>query len=268
MKKNQYYTAVLIDVVGSRNAKNRLALQGHLKKVITLCNKLFIDEIDKEVVFSAGDEMQGLFLSAAGAYRYVQMFLKLMYPINIRSGIGTGVLDYHADWDSTELDGPAYHTARDAIDEVHERETQGILFRGLGKAEPYTNALMLAYQLSLGNLKPKSRIIYQMSEYLDPVLANPMSIFREWNTMNQVLTIQQDLCSSLLKSYKEPMDINLEAREPEETIDFWRWGLSTSIAKSLSTHRQSVDAAVKAGHFPELREIEYALLQYLKEEGV
>jgi hypothetical protein len=265
MKTNKPYTAMILDVVDSRKQENRLILQKHLKTVIALCNRLFVDSLDKEVIFSAGDEIQGLFHTPSGAYRYVLLFQKLIYPIVIRSGIGTGLLDYHTDWSSTELDGPAYHRARKAIDSIHEKETQCIFFEGLKMSRMYANTMMLAYQLVLQDLKPKTRIIYHMAEYLDPVLAPTSPIASEKGSLEEILMFQQNLCTTMLHSYREPLKINLEAIEPNIHLEYWRWGLSTKISRNISTYRQSIDQAYKAGHFSDLREIEFTLLRYLEE---
>lgn len=42
-----------------------------------MCNKLFASLLCRPVMFSAGDEMQGLFHTAQGAYQYFAFFLDL-----------------------------------------------------------------------------------------------------------------------------------------------------------------------------------------------
>ena len=88
MKETKHYAALIFDVVESRKFKDRFAIQSHLKAAIGVCNELFHESLCKPVMFSAGDEMQGLFYSAEAAYRYYAFFSRLVYPVQLRCGIG------------------------------------------------------------------------------------------------------------------------------------------------------------------------------------
>ena len=82
------YAAVIFDVVESRRYVDRLYLQNILMESISYLNWVYRNEIKKEVVSSAGDEFQGLFLDLQTAFLYIRKLQLLIYPIKIRCGIG------------------------------------------------------------------------------------------------------------------------------------------------------------------------------------
>ena len=113
------YTALIIDLKKSRayEKDRRNDIQYYIFEVIDAMNTIFASSLAKEVYFSAGDELQGLFNSVEASYLYFRLFSMLVAPIEIRAGIGIG------DWDvvlenapTTAQDGSAYHYARFAID--------------------------------------------------------------------------------------------------------------------------------------------------------
>lgn len=120
MKK---YSALIIDLINSRSYvdSDRVDIQKYLIKVIASLNKVFEDGLELDVVFSGGDEVQGLFSSPQAAYLYVRLFDMLVSPVGIRAGIGVGEWNVQIDDAmSTEQDGTAYHNARYAIEHVED----------------------------------------------------------------------------------------------------------------------------------------------------
>ena len=124
MKK---YCSLIIDIRQSRayNLRDRNELQEYMAGCITLLNSLFKRNLMFDVTFSAGDELQGLFSDAVAAVRYLRLLSILVHPVQLRAGIGIGEWNVRMEGGlSTEQDGPAYHNARSAIDEVHRMQTQ------------------------------------------------------------------------------------------------------------------------------------------------
>lgn len=123
------YVCLIIDIEKSKkySIDNRNQIQFYMDKYIRSLNMLFSKEFQCEVMFSAGDEVQGLFDNVISALLYFRLLEMLMHPVAIRAGIGIG------EWTikmeprmSTKQDGPAYHNARRAIEEVHDRQLQNI----------------------------------------------------------------------------------------------------------------------------------------------
>lgn len=111
------YAAIIFDVVNSKEDDIvRYEMQSVIKKAIYTLNVIYKKNIEKEIVFGAGDECQGLFNDVHSAYQYVILLKKLIHPIQIRCGIGVGSVLYLDDkFKSTEIDGESYRRAREAI---------------------------------------------------------------------------------------------------------------------------------------------------------
>jgi predicted XRE-type DNA-binding protein len=121
------YCSLIIDIRRSRayNLRDRNELQEYMAGCITLLNSLFKRNLMFNVTFSAGDELQGLFSDAVAAVRYLRLLSILVHPVQLRAGIGIGEWNVRMEGGlSTEQDGPAYHNARSAIDEVYRMQTQ------------------------------------------------------------------------------------------------------------------------------------------------
>lgn len=114
----QQYAALMVDIRDSRKMTEarRQGVQDVMGASLAYLNVLFQNDLLREVVFSAGDEVQGLFSSAAAAYLYHRALSLLVVQADLRGGVGCGAWDVQvADAPSTAQDGTAYHHARDAI---------------------------------------------------------------------------------------------------------------------------------------------------------
>ena len=77
------YAAVMFDIVESRRYNDRYDVQNVLMESISYLNRVYGYAIKKEVVSSAGDEFQGLFMNLQTAFLYIRKLQLLIYPINI-----------------------------------------------------------------------------------------------------------------------------------------------------------------------------------------
>ena len=108
---SQDYAALIIDLKKSRSytKEDRNHIQYYIMDVIHLLNRLYRRELVREVDFSAGDEVQGLFSSPEAAYLYYRMLSMWLHPVEIRAGIGVGGWDVQLDSKGTTgQDGPAF----------------------------------------------------------------------------------------------------------------------------------------------------------------
>lgn len=115
---NNCYSALMVDMRHSRYLPDnrRQNAQEDLADAMDCANELFKTELEMPLMFSAGDELQGLFRSTAGAFLAYRFIKILVQTVDLRGGIGVG------EWKtrmqsalSTEQDGSAYHRARRAI---------------------------------------------------------------------------------------------------------------------------------------------------------
>lgn len=276
MKENIHYTALIFDVILSRKFSDRLVLQSYLKTAVEICNTLFKDLLCKPVMFSAGDEMQGLFYSAQAAHQYFAFFSRLAYPVQFRCGIGVGTLDvFSPTWMSTELDGPAYHRSRAAIARCHEGQEQRVIFNSARDSDRFVNALLGSSLLLVQAMKPKTTILYNYAEFLDSHLVPQWKDLVTYiETIEAHLIEQQLLCKSTIPSYKPSFTVTLgescfeepdSAEEDVLTSQPWKRGLNGRIAQALGIRRQYVDAVVRTNNFAQIRNFEALIGEMIQE---
>ena len=267
MKELKHYTALIFDVIESRKFKDRFEIQGFLKNAVEICNGLFQELLCKPVMFSAGDEMQGLFYSAQDAYRYFAFFSRLAYPVQLRCGIGFGELDvFSADWMTTELDGPAYHRAREAIALCHEGQDQLVIFNSARESDRFINGFLGSYLLLIQAMKPKTTMLYNYAEFLDSHLVPQWEdLVTGMEAIEAHLIQQQRICKNTIPSYKPSFAITLDEScfEKPDSVEedaiirrSWKRALNGRIAQALGIRRQYVDAVVRTNNFAQLRYFE------------
>ena len=81
VRKLKKYSVLMVDLKNSRsyNIKDRNNIQNSILSSINILNKIFKNSIEKEVEFSAGDEIQGLFISPQSAYLYYRLFFNTFF---------------------------------------------------------------------------------------------------------------------------------------------------------------------------------------------
>jgi len=113
------YFAIIGDVVDSRKIDNRDDVQKQYVEVINRINKEYSEDIASKFLITLGDSFQGLLNKSDHILEIIEKIEKLMAPFKLRFGIGVGNINTSiAIEDSSLTDGPAYHNARFAIDEV------------------------------------------------------------------------------------------------------------------------------------------------------
>ena len=125
------YTVLMVDIRKSRQyqQQERQELQDFCLKAVELLNGIFSEALVKNVEFSAGDELQGLFKRMDAAFLYLRLFRMLLWDKDVYAGIG------HGDWTvqvvgrgTTFQDGPAYHYARKALEACKKAKDYSVVF--------------------------------------------------------------------------------------------------------------------------------------------
>lgn len=127
------YAALLADMKNSKKyaSTNRIALQNCLDVALSVLNRMFRGNLVKEVGFSGGDEVQGLFYDPIIAYQYFRL-LSLTLGVGVfRCGIGVGKWDVQLEdrSESAAQDGEAYHLAREAIGDAARSDYYDLVCR-------------------------------------------------------------------------------------------------------------------------------------------
>jgi len=122
MKQNSYI-AVIGDIIASREAEERGALQARLKAAIAGANLACRNTLASSFILTLGDEFQGLLNSPDEMHRLLARFRADLHSAEVRFGIGIGPLDTPLEAQALGMDGPCFHRARDAVERAASRQT-------------------------------------------------------------------------------------------------------------------------------------------------
>lgn len=263
----QNYTALIIDLKKSRGYSNedRNHIQHFILEIVQLLNNLYSRELVREVDFSAGDEIQGLFYSPEAAYLYYRMLSMWLHPVEIRAGIGVGGWDVQLDnKGTTGQDGTAYHNARYAIKNADDSEGYPVLFFSgsssditintviggsasiMSKQSVYQNQIMLITEL----LFPICNYYVRAYDYIPPA---DIEYFLRLKSAfaHEIENIMRPLPFDRIYGITEIID-PVNAEDVREETKFYitsgkQRGIPTKLAKIMNISRQTIEKTIKAG---------------------
>lgn len=116
--------AVIIigDIEGSRDLKDseREEVQKKLRKVLEEINKE-ASGLASPYTITLGDEFQAVYADAGALFTHCWRILSVVHPVKIRFSIGVGAIVTPINPDrAIGMDGPAFHAARDGIEQLKE----------------------------------------------------------------------------------------------------------------------------------------------------
>lgn len=119
------YIAIIGDIKNSQKLKDRSIVQNKLNETLQLINKSYHADITSKFIITLGDEFQGLLCRGANLMHILSDIERLMYPVEIRFGIGMGEIttDINSEM-SIGTDGPAYYRARNAVEFLKRKEAK------------------------------------------------------------------------------------------------------------------------------------------------
>jgi len=128
------YIAVIGDMVASRELTpaQRRETQKRFTKFIHLLNEQFASALLAKFIITVGDEFQGLIANRGILPDLVWEVATGFLSRELRLGFGYGRLDTPVGEYAINVDGPALHHARDAINDAKKRSELGGVFRGFG----------------------------------------------------------------------------------------------------------------------------------------
>lgn len=263
---SQDYAALIVDLKKSRrySKEDRNDIQYYIMDIIHLLNRQYHSEIVREVDFSAGDEIQGLFLSPEAAYLYYRMFSVWLHPIKIRAGIGVGGWDVQIDGKGTTTqDGSAYHNARYAIKNTDDNEGYPVLFFS-GKRPDVTINTIVGGEASI----MEKQSVYQnqimlITELLFPIcnydvhacephdverLLHEKSVFAH-KTDKKMRALPFDHLADCFAEVIAPVNVE----DVREKTKFYitsgkQRGIPTKLSGMMDISRQTIEKMIKAGN--------------------
>ena len=136
--------AVIADMVGSRKLlpAQRRVVQADFSRLIARINRRHKTAILAEFVITLGDECQGLLKDPAVLPDLIWNFDMTFPHATLRMGCGFGILYTGIGKQAINVDGPALHLARAAIDRAKKDKLLGGVFCGFGKRlDPILNGV-------------------------------------------------------------------------------------------------------------------------------
>lgn len=157
----QRYIAVIADMVRSRDLSRvqRRRLQEQFNALIANLNRDYRAAIASRFVITLGDEFQGLLNSAAAIPDLLWQLEQDFAERKLRVGIGLGGLDTPLQKVAINIDGPALHLARSAIEDARKSHSLGGVFRGFGELDNILNGIARVLWFQRSRWTPSQRKI-------------------------------------------------------------------------------------------------------------
>ena len=273
------YTVLMVDIRKSRQYQQgeRQELQDFCLKTVELLNGIFVDALVKNVEFSAGDELQGLFKRMEAAFLYLRLLRMLLWDKDVYAGIG------HGDWTvqvvgrgTTFQDGPAYHHARKALEACKKAKDYSVVvctdtgLDGMGSALLNSlfslNERLTRYQNELWLLL---EILWPVG---DPLLLNESHVRDMVGLLDykSTLTIfKKETQRSIFRTIKENgMFIRpVQKRKDRDVLMAGHLhGAVSKLTELTGLQQQSIDKALKKSNIFVERNTAFAMVEYLQKE--
>ena len=279
------YAALIVDLKKSRSYRNddRNSIQEYIYSVIKTLNIIFRRSIAKEVDFSGGDEIQGLFRSCESAYLFFRMFNMLVSPVEMRAGIGVGEWDViMKDASTTAQDGRAYHNARYAIENAKDINGYSLLLYSGNRSDFIVNSLINCTTLILNKHSQYQNELMLLSELLYPIdvhetidefelrrvldllfFKNNINYYRNYFLKSRIATRPH------LFEMLNPFDFRSHIVDALNEVDNFfvttgkKRGLSNELAELIGVSRQSIEKTIKTANIYEARNSTVATLKLM-----
>jgi len=159
-----FYIAVIGDMRASKSLsmeKRREAQHRFAEFIDSLNGKaLFRKALSSKFVITLGDEFQGILHDAIVLPDLIWEVRQAADLPEFRLGIGYGHLDTEIPAYAINLDGPALHAARQAIDESKNKKLLGGVFSGFGKdLDPIANGIAQLLQFHIARCTAAQRTV-------------------------------------------------------------------------------------------------------------
>ena len=176
--------ALIADMVKSRDVprSERPDVQLSFSAFVATLNQKYKHALVSRFVVTLGDEFQGLL---SEAYVLPDLLWDMHYKFDMRQlrvGIGLGTIDTPIGKNAINVDGPALHHARNAIDIAKKEKLLGGVFEGFGaNYDPAFNGFARLLQHHRARLKPQQRKVIELlrQSLTQSAIANELGITRQ-----------------------------------------------------------------------------------------
>jgi len=170
-------TVLIIDIKSSKNigGEKRIKVQKKFASIVDdIINVIYKDALIAKIDFSAGDSVQGVFKNTADAIGCYLLIKVLMFPNEVRCGVGFGNILEAGFNDTNRLDGEAYHNAKLALD-ICKKEDYNFLINSKTEYDIFINQYILTAQYFESKQSTKQKPINNLIFILNPIGFNIFS---------------------------------------------------------------------------------------------
>ena len=277
------YVSLIMDIENSRTytVSDRIDIQQYILYCIERLNELYKENIERKVIFSAGDELQGLFNDVTVAVMYFRLLDMLLKPVKLRAGIGVGEWTIKIEnCSSTHQDGPAYHKAREAIKQVYNNALYSIKINS-DQDDIMANHLINAARDLKDQQINMQNIVLNIWELFCPFVKTEMML-NKYQLMLELLEYKyayeigrRNNALQFKKKYVNDMKLNfsnftivkpvvIDGKNEEVDNYLFVKNIDTLISEILNCSRQNVNSILKRGNSYKIRELDYVALQYIE----
>lgn len=181
------WSVILGDQISSRIMDNRdqelIAQRQRLEEI----NGLFSERLAVPFTSTGGDEIQALVSSPHTAWDILETFDANSWLLQFRFTVGVGTLATSLRQRTSEMDGPCFHLAREAMEDA-KRERRWVMFRGMGeRRDAEVNGVVRALQVIREGWTDRQRLAFCTRRHaeLQVVAAELMGL--DQSTMSKML---------------------------------------------------------------------------------
>ena len=273
------YTVLMVDIRKSRQYQQweRQELQDFCLKTVELLNGIFADALVKNVEFSAGDELQGLFKRMEAAFLYLRLLRMLLWDKDVYAGIG------HGDWTvqvvgrgTTFQDGPAYHHARKALEACKKAKDYSVVVCTDAGLDGMSSALLNSLFSLNERLTRYQNELWLLLEILwpvgDPLLLNESHVRDMVDLLDykSTLTIfKKETQRSIFRTIKENgmfIRPTQKQRVRDVLMPGHLHGAVSKLTELTGLQQQSIDKALRNSNIFVERNTAFAMVEYLQKE--
>lgn len=132
---------ITIDLQKSRKLEDRAEIQLKIFKLLQMLNEKFKNDILANFTMTLGDEFQGVLKTPKQALDVFNIG-KDALATKIYCGIGLGTITTAVSKNPSEMDGPAFHNSRNALEEAKREKTELVIKTGDRDLDKTVNVIM------------------------------------------------------------------------------------------------------------------------------
>ena len=190
------YIALIGDIEQSKKLEREMRIKTQ-ETLLSLFNRLNSkgDSLISPYTLTLGDEFQTVYSKGDDLFRHIWMIMASVHPVMVRFSIGAGDITTNINRKSSlGMDGPAFHRARDGMDQL--KKTKGLICLNSGD-EQINHLINNIFRFIEGNIRSWKK--------------NRLLILHKLREGNEVKQIAGELDLSEVAVYKNINTGNLEA---------------------------------------------------------